>query len=360
MASEGRLGQLQALLAELELEVLVVFGAADLRWLTGFTGSSGAAVVARSGSEFITDFRYAEQAPAQVGEGFVVQIADGPVIKAVAATLLKLGFSRVGFDPAQMTVADHGLLSEELGESIQLIPVADGLSSFRSVKHADEIAAIAAAAALADEAFEVVLGHGIVGLTEREVAFDLEVEARRLGATGMSFPPIVAGGAHGALPHAEPRDVKIMPDTLVVIDWGVVLDGYCSDCTRTVATGDLDPEAARIHAVVDSARVAAINALRPGLNGREVDAIARDLITDAGYGDYFGHGLGHGVGLEIHEAPTVGKSGTAALQAGMVVTVEPGIYLPGKFGCRIEDLLVLTESGSRSLTSLGRGPLRVG
>ena len=183
---------------------------------------------------------------------------------------------------------------------------------------------------------------------------------RRRGATAPSFPSIVAGGPHGALPHAEPREAEIVADALVVIDWGAQLDGYCSDCTRTVTTGKLAGEAAEVYALVQRAQAAGLAAVRAGPSGREVDAVARAIIEEAGHGDEFGHGLGHGVGLEVHEEPRLAKSDESALQAGNVVTVEPGVYLPGRFGVRIEDLVVVTEGAPEVLSSIDKAPLTVG
>jgi Xaa-Pro aminopeptidase len=199
-----------------------------------------------------------------------------------------------------------------------------------------------------------VLEDGLVGRSERDVAIDVELRMRRLGASGASFPTIVASGPHGALPHAEPRDAPIPRDTLVTIDWGAVLDGYCSDCTRTYATGERLPEGAReVYELVLRAQLASLAAVRPGLNGKQLDAVAREVIEQAGHGERFGHGLGHGVGLEVHEGPRLSRTaGEQPLRAGNVVTVEPGVYLPGRFGVRIEDLVVVADGGPVVLTGL--------
>ncbi len=198
--------------------------------------------------------------------------------------------------------------------------------------------------------------HGVVGRTEREVAIELELRMRRLGAEAPSFPSIVAAGAHGALPHAEPREQEIAKDVLLTIDWGALHEGYCSDCTRTYATGEgISARAREIYELVLSAQEQALAAVRAGPSGRELDGVARAVIERAGHGEHFGHGLGHGVGLEIHEGPRLSRTaGEEPLQAGNVVTVEPGVYLPGRLGVRIEDLVVVTEDGQEVLTSLSK------
>jgi Xaa-Pro aminopeptidase len=222
----------------------------------------------------------------------------------------------------------------------------------RAVKDDEELGRLRAAAELADHALERVLERGLVGRTEREVALDLRLEMLRAGAEELAFPSIVASAEHGALPHAEPRDVPIAADTLVTIDWGARLDGYHSDCTRTYATGELPDDLAEIYEVVREAQQAALDAVRPGPTGKEIDAIARDVIEAAGHGERFGHGLGHGVGLEVHEAPRLSRTGETPLAAGNVVTVEPGIYVPGRSGVRIEDLAAVTAGGREVLSSL--------
>ena len=222
----------------------------------------------------------------------------------------------------------------------------------RTVKEPGEIERIRAASAIADEAFERLLGDGLIGRTEREAALSLEVTMRELGAQRPSFETIIAAGPHGALPHAQPRDVAIEAGQLVVIDWGAELDGYCSDCTRTVATGELDDQGREIYALVRAAQLAGVEAVRAGSGGRDIDGVARGVIERGGHGERFGHGLGHGVGLEVHEAPRLSQRSEDRLQVGNVVTVEPGIYLPGALGVRIEDLVVVTEQGCEILTSV--------
>jgi Xaa-Pro aminopeptidase len=247
----------------------------------------------------------------------------------------------------------------ELLPDVEWVPASGVVEDVRAIKEPGEILRIAAAAALVDEIYGWLLEVGIVGRTERDVAVALEHEMRVRGASGPSFDSIVAAAEHGALPHAQPREVAIPRDTLVTIDIGAVLDGYCSDCTRTWATGDVSDELAEIHALVLRAQVAALDAVRPGPTGREIDAVARDIITAAGHGDHFGHGLGHGVGLVTHEAPRLARTAQTALEPGHVVTVEPGVYVPGVGGVRIEDLVVLTESGRDVLSSTSKELLTV-
>jgi Xaa-Pro aminopeptidase len=243
-------------------------------------------------------------------------------------------------------------LREALPASVELVPAGGGIERLRTVKDAEEVARIRAAAELADAALERTLQDGLGGRTERAVALALEHEMLRLGAERASFETIVAHGAHGALPHAVPREVEIAPGSLVTIDWGAQLDGYCSDCTRTYAVGEPGERAREVYELVLRAQQAGLDAVRAGVSGREADAVARGLIEAAGYGERFGHGLGHGVGLEIHEAPRLSKTSDATLAAGQVVTVEPGVYLPGELGVRIEDLVLVTPDGCELLDGL--------
>jgi Xaa-Pro aminopeptidase len=345
-----RAERVEAALRERELDALLVADPANLRWLTGFTGSNGAAVVGPGVRRFLTDFRYLTQARDQVDGAW----GDAEIATDLLERLAEGGLpGRVGFADDHVTVKQHARLAELVGEGVELVAAGGLVEELRLVKSAEEVEAVRAAARVADEAFrEVVLEGGIVGRTERDVALDLEVAMRRRGADGPSFPPIVAAGAHGALPHAEPRDVVIPAGTLVVVDWGAQHEGYASDCTRTVATGDVDPRDREVYELVLRAQLEALAAVRPGPLGREVDAVARGIIDGAGHAEHFGHGLGHGVGLEVHEGPRLSKQGDTALEAGQIVTVEPGVYVPGRVGVRIEDLVAITADGHEVLSSL--------
>jgi Xaa-Pro aminopeptidase len=351
----GRAEKVAAALAARDVDALLVTDLVNLRWLTGFTGTNGLAVVGRDTGRsglrlFLTDFRYLTQSAEQVGDDWAKDIAPD-LLPAIAAKLPD-GAMRLGFDDAHMSVRDHGKLAEALPDAVTLVPAGGVIEELRAVKDAGELDVIRAAARLADAALEEVLERGLAGRTEREVAVDIEITMRRLGAEGASFPPIVASGAHGALPHATPREVAIEPGVLCVVDWGAQLDGYASDCTRTFATGEIDPRDAEVYELVRRAQQEALEAVRPGPTGREVDAVARAIIDAAGHAEHFGHGLGHGVGMEVHEAPRLTKQSDERLAAGQVITVEPGVYVPGAAGVRIEDLVAVTPDGYEVLSSL--------
>jgi Xaa-Pro aminopeptidase len=344
---ESRTDRLAGLLEARGLDALLVTDLVNVRYLTGFTGTSGACVVSGEQRLFLTDFRYIEQAAEQVRGYETVRV--GSDFQAELASRL---WGRTGFDDAHVTVRSHTRLGEQLGEGVELVAAGGLIEELRAVKDAGEVTAMHAAAQIADEVYEHLRTVGLLGRTERAVALEIESELRARGAEGPSFPPIVAAGAHGALPHAEPRDVAIPPDTLVVIDMGARVDGYCSDCTRTFATGELDADARAIYALVLRAQEQALAAVRPGIACRELDGVARAVIEQAGHGERFGHGLGHGVGLEIHEAPRISKTAPdGVVVAGNAITIEPGVYVPGEVGVRIEDLAIVTEDGPQVLTS---------
>jgi Xaa-Pro aminopeptidase len=332
----------------LEVDAFLVTDLTNVRYLTGFTGSNGMAVVGRDLRRFITDFRYTEQAASEV-EGFEVEQAPAEFNAALADGWPE-GSLRLGFEDDRVSVRRHARLREVLPERVELVAAGGAVEALRAVKDAGEIARIRAAAELADAVYEMLRGQGLVGRTEREVALAIENEMRRLGAEGPSFDSIVASAERGALPHAQPTEAAIPRGTLVTLDIGARLDGYCSDCTRTWATGDLPDDLAEAYELVHRAQLASLAAVRPGPEGREIDAVARDIIEEAGHGEHFGHGLGHGVGMEVHEAPRLARTAEEALVAGNVVTVEPGVYLPGRGGVRIEDLVVVTEDGHSVLS----------
>ena len=335
--------------SEAGIDLLLITHLTNLRYITGFSGSNGMAVVGPRVRRFITDFRYVERARQEV-EGFDREQGPQDFVEALGDGWPD-GELRVGFEDQHVSVKQHARLRAVIPERIELVPAGGLIETLRAVKESDELEAIRAAARIVDDVYAWIVERGLVGRTEREVALMAEHEMRLRGAEGPSFSSIVASAEHGALPHAEPRDVAISPNTLVTIDMGARVDGYCSDCTRTFATGPLPEALERIHATVLEAQQAALAAVRPGPTGREVDAVARDMIEAAGHGEHFGHGLGHGVGLDIHEAPRLARSGSDPLRAGNVVTVEPGIYVPGLSGARIEDLAVVTEDGHEVLST---------
>lgn len=352
------------LLAELSsagsgAELILVTTLLNVRYLTGFTGSSGAAVVGPDTRLFITDFRYDEQSAAEVDPSFERYIINRDMIDELASRLPG-GELRLGFEDEQLTVRRHAKLREALPTRIELLAAGTPVEALRTVKEPGEIERIRAACELGDAALREVMEHGLSGRTEAEVALALEDGMRRRGASGASFDSIIAAGPHGALPHATPREVAIPAGELVVIDWGAVLDGYCSDCTRTLATGELSESAARIYDTVLEAQRTALEQIRPGAGGKATDGVARGIIDAAGHAEHFGHSLGHGVGLEVHERPTLSQRSEDVLRVGNVVSCEPGIYVPGEVGVRIEDLCVVTESGAETLTHIPKELITVG
>ncbi|HWW66799.1 MAG TPA: aminopeptidase P family protein [Solirubrobacterales bacterium] len=342
----GRGERLAALLAERELDRMLVTDLVNVSYLTGFGGTNGACVCGEGTRLFLTDFRYTERAAAEV-EGWEVLTVEGDWLASLAEHLS----GRVGFEDDHMSVRTLKRLEEKLADRVEAVPAGGTVEKLRRVKDDGELESIAAASELADEVWRWSLERGLAGRTEREVARAAEARIRELGADP-SFPAIVAAGPNGALPHAEPGEREIGRGELVVFDMGAKLDGYCSDGTRTFATGDPGEQARAVYEVVREAQAAALDAVIAGVGGEALDAVARKVIEGAGHGERFGHGLGHGVGLEIHEAPRVSQRSEDVLEAGEVVTVEPGVYLPGELGVRIEDLVVVADDGRRNLSSL--------
>ena len=353
-----RTARLAEKLPEVGADLVVVTSLVNVRYLTGFTGSNGIVLVGPQMRVFLTDFRYVEQSAAEVDASFDRRV--GQELMDLLPDLLPSSIGRVAFEDAHMTVRAHARLRELVGDRVELVAGGDLVESLRVVKDSQEIGRIGEAAKLADAALRQIMEQGLVGRTEVDVATALQRAMSDLGAQRPSFDCIVAAGPHGALPHAQPRDVEIGPDELVVIDWGAELDGYCSDCTRTLATGDLDDATLTTYELVRKAQLAGVDSLRAGVSGRDADSAARDVIGAAGHAEHFGHGLGHGVGLEIHEAPRLSQRSDSVLASGNVVTVEPGVYLPGQFGVRIEDLVVVTETACTILTSVPKELITVG
>jgi Xaa-Pro aminopeptidase len=336
----SRADRLVAMLEERSLDWLLVTNLVNVRYLTGFTGTNGACLVSPDERLFLTDFRYVERARAEVLEFERVE-GGRDLLGDLAARLT----GRAGFDDAHVSVRAHRRLEETAGEGVELVPAGGLVERLREQKEEAELQAMRAAAQIADSVYEEVREQGLTGRTEREVARTMVRRMEDLGAEGPAFPPIVAAGAQGALPHAEPRDAEIPAGTLVVIDAGARVDGYCSDCTRTFATGPLPGDAVEVYELVLRAQQEALAAARAGAGRREVDGVARRIIDAAGHGERFGHGLGHGVGLEIHEDPRLTRTADGSLSEGNTVTIEPGVYLPGSFGVRIEDLVAIGADG---------------
>ena len=344
----GRGDRLAAGLAERELDLFLVTELTNVRYLTGFTGTNGACVCGPETRLFLTDFRYTERAAAEVDGWETVTVSDD-WLGGIAAHLS----GRFGFEDDHVSVRLLERLRGKLSDGVEAVAAGGAVEKLRRVKDADELAAIAAASELADEVWRWSVERGLGGRGERDVARAAEARIRELGGDP-SFPAIVAAGPNGALPHAEPGERPIGKGELVVFDMGAKLDGYCSDGTRTYAVGEPGERAREVYATVLAAQLAALEAVEAGIGGKALDGVAREVIKEAGAGERFGHGLGHGVGLEVHEAPRLSPRSEDTLAAGEVVTIEPGIYLPGELGVRIEDLVVVTDDSCRNLSSLDK------
>jgi Xaa-Pro aminopeptidase len=338
--------RLAELLPERELDCFLVTDLVNVGYLTGFGGTNGACICGAEQRAFLTDFRYTERAEAEI-EGWDVVTVTDDWLGGIAERLS----GKTGFEDHHMAVRTLKRLEEKLPDGVELEGAWGTVEKLRRVKDEAELAAIATAAELADEIWRFALERGLAGRTELDVARAAEARMRELGAEP-SFPTIVAAGPNGALPHAEPGERQIGRGELVVFDMGAKLDGYCSDGTRTFATGEPGEEARAVYGTVLEAQEAALAAVKAGAKAEDVDGVARELIAAAGHGERFGHGLGHGVGLEVHEEPRVSQRSEDVLAAGEVVTIEPGIYLPGRFGVRIEDLVIVTAEGYRNLSGL--------
>lgn len=334
--------RLASRLAELEAEGLFVTHLPNVRYLTGFSGSNGQAVMTAGGGIFLTDGRYAEQSRREVPD-LDRRIYSGDFVPSFRKACADLGLRRVGFEAGAVSYQLYGQLSQT---GVELVATDGEIERLRWVKEAGELERLGQAQAIADEAFQVITGKLLEGISERVVALELDVTMRQLGADGVSFDTIMAFGESAAEPHHEPTSRRLSPGDIVKIDFGSLLDGYHSDMTRTLAFGEPPRQLREVYDVVRQAQQAGVDAVRAGVTGGEVDGIVRTIISEAGYGEEFRHPLGHGVGLEIHEGPSLRQGGSDVLPEGAVVTVEPGVYLQGVGGVRIEDMVeVMADRG---------------
>jgi len=344
----GRADRVRAALPD-GVEALVVSNLTNVRWLTGFTGSNGTLIVTPDALTLVTDSRYATQGPAQVaeaGSGATVEI--GPDLIALGAAALA-GHGVIGLEADHSTWAAQRRWAAAL-PGAELAPTEGLIVELRSVKDDAELARMEAAAALTDESLADAEALIVAGSTERQVSLALDDGIRRRGGTGPGYETIVASGPNAALPHARPTDRVFQPGDLVVIDVGGLVEGYRSDMTRTFVIGDPDDRAVALLDLVTRAQAAGVAMARPGVAAADVDAACRDFISHEGHGEAFSHGTGHGVGLDIHELPSIRRANAAILQPGQVITVEPGVYYPGYGGVRVEDSVVITETGCRPIT----------
>jgi len=333
-----------------EVDAIIISKPENRRYYSGFTGSSGMLLIHPLVQYMITDFRYVEQCKRQCPDYKIVNASGQKALEFIQRVCKELGIHTLWFEEEYVTYENYQKIKENTCD-VELVPAKGIASKNRMVKTQEEIESIRQAAAIADAAFSHMLEYIKPGMTEKEVALELEFYMRRLGCEALSFSTIIGSGANGALPHAYPTDKPLEAGDLVVMDFGCVYNGYCSDMTRTIGIGKIENELKEIYEIVLEAQQKALNGIKAGMTGIEVDRLSREVIESKGYGEYFGHGLGHGVGLEIHEGPTLSQKGEQVLEPNMVVTVEPGIYLPGKGGVRIEDLVVVKEDGIVNLTA---------
>lgn len=348
----GRMACLRDWMRGALLDTALVTSLTDIRYLSGFTGSAGLLLVMPDDALLMSDGRYSSQAGEQCTLPFR-EYSRADRYPVLVEALEAYGTQVLGYQDGSMTARELHML-EKLLPDIAMEPMGDVLLTQRRVKSAEEIELIAQAARITDEAFARVLPSIREGMEEREVALMLDVAMRELGASGAAFTTVVATGAHGALPHAEPGTRKLAGGDLVVMDFGAIYEGYCADMTRTIGVGNAGKEAESLYALVLEAQLAGLDALQSGVKASEVDAAARRVIEKAGYGNDFVHGLGHGAGLAVHELPLLNPSAQDILLEGMVVTIEPGIYLKGKLGIRIEDLCVVRKNGCERLSTTPR------
>jgi Xaa-Pro aminopeptidase len=350
----SRLEALRRSLPDVGVDTILVTQPENCRYLSSFTGSAGYLFISARAARLATDSRYFEQVQRQAPDFELVRI-EQRFTDLLPDLLADLGTGRLGFEAGHVTVDQHD--TWRAAAAVEWVPIKGTVEKLRAVKAGEEIDAIRRSAALTDAAFAHLVEVIEPGMTERQAAWEMEAFMRERGASKVAFDLIVAAGPNGAMAHHRPGDRVITEGDPIVIDIGCVVEGYCSDMTRTVCLGKPKPKYLDVWQIVLDAQETAVAAIRAGVTGVEADAAARDVIVEAGYGDYFGHGLGHGVGLAVHEAPRASRLSDDTLEAGMTVTVEPGIYLPGEFGVRLEDLVVVRDDGVEVLSRTPKKPV---
>lgn len=348
----NRLAALRSLIQEQDIDAMLISDPHNRRYLSGFIGTAGYLCITETDAVLATDFRYTEQAGDQAN-GFEVSQIQGRLSEWFPKLLGDLGVQRIGFEADNLTVSALKMFEGAIAESdVKVIfePKSGDTAKLRAIKDAGEIELLQKAIDIGDAAFEATASKLTAGMTEKEAAWEFEKAIRERGAECLSFDTIVASGTNAARPHHQTGDTKLQEGETIVFDCGATYQGYCSDLTRTVVLGEADDKVAKIYNIVLQAQEAAIEQVEAGQTGGEADGIARKIIADAGYGDRFGHSLGHGLGLEVHEEPNVGPRGTMPLEDGMPFTIEPGIYIPEWGGVRIEDVVVLENGRARVLS----------
>ncbi|UCZ54595.1 Xaa-Pro peptidase family protein [Bacillus shivajii] len=344
----GRLNQLRDKFSSNNIDGMLVTSSYNRRYMAGFTGTAGVALISENGAKFITDFRYVEQAQEQCEEFDIVQ-HTGAIHEEIAKQVKELGIKQLGFEKDHVTYSAYDTYKSNI--ETELVGVSGLIESLRLIKSDDELKVIKDAVKIADAAFDHITNYIRAGVKEIDVSNELEFFMRKQGAVSSSFDIIVASGYRSALPHGVASEKVIEKGELVTLDFGAYYNGYCSDITRTVAVGEPDEKLKEIYDTVLQAQLRGVNGIKPGMTGKEADALTRDYITEKGYGEYFGHSTGHGMGLEVHEGPGLSVKSDKVLEPGMVVTVEPGIYVAGVGGTRIEDDIVVTKDGNDILSS---------
>lgn len=342
-----KLTRLREEMEKARIDGFLITSTYNRRYMTGFTGSAGVVLISLKAAKFITDFRYVEQAGKQA-QGYEIVQHKGTLIEEVKKQVKEMKIEKLGFEQEHVTFASYKSYEEAV--SAQLVPISGVIENLRLIKTPSEIKILKEAANVADRAFTHILNFIRPGITELDVSNELEFFMRKEGATSSSFDTIVASGKRSALPHGVATDKVIEKGDFVTLDYGAYYNGYVSDITRTVAVGKPSEELIKIYDIVLEAQLRGMAGIKPGISGRQADALTRDLIVEKGYGEYFGHSTGHGIGLEIHEGPALSMRSDLILQPGMAVTVEPGIYLPGIGGVRIEDDTIITIDSNEALT----------